>query len=42
MQHHRNLQIPDRLVDVCDPDRLALIVYDMQVGVVSQLADGRR
>jgi biuret amidohydrolase len=40
MQHHRNLQIPDRLADVCDPDRLALIVYDMQVGIVSQLADG--
>jgi biuret amidohydrolase len=40
MQHHRNLQIPDGLVDVCDPDCLALIVYDMQVGVVSQLADG--
>ena len=42
MQHHRNLQIPDRLADVCDPDRLALLVYDMQVGVVSQLADGRQ
>jgi biuret amidohydrolase len=40
MQHHRNLQIPDRLADVCDPDRLALVVYDMQVGIVSQLADG--
>jgi nicotinamidase-related amidase len=40
MQHHRNLQIPDTLADVCHPDRLALIVYDMQVGVVSQLADG--
>ena len=40
MQHHRNLQIPDRLADICDPDRLALLVYDMQVGVVSQLAEG--
>ncbi len=40
MQHHRNLPIPDTLADVCDPERLALIVYDMQVGVVSQLADG--
>jgi nicotinamidase-related amidase len=40
MQHHRNLPIPDSLADACDPDRLALIVYDMQVGVVSQLADG--
>jgi biuret amidohydrolase len=40
MQHRRNLLIPDTLEDVCDPDRLALIVYDMQVGVVGQLADG--
>lgn len=40
MQHHRNLPIPDSLADACDPDRMALVVYDMQVGVVSQLADG--
>jgi nicotinamidase-related amidase len=40
MQHHRNLGIPERLADVCDPDRIALIVYDMQIGVVGQLADG--
>jgi biuret amidohydrolase len=40
MQHHRNLPIADTLADVCDPDRLALVVYDMQVGVLSQLADG--
>jgi nicotinamidase-related amidase len=40
MQHYGNLPIPDTLVDVCDPDRLALVVYDMQVGVVGQLADG--
>ena len=40
MQHHRNLRIPDTLADVCDRDRIALIVYDMQVGVVRQLADG--
>jgi biuret amidohydrolase len=40
VQQHRNLTIPDTLADACDPDRLALLVYDMQVGVVSQLADG--
>ncbi len=40
MEHHRDLHIPDGLEDVCDPERLALIVYDMQVGVVRQLADG--
>ena len=40
MQQHRKLHIPDDLQDVCDPERLALIVYDMQVGVVRQIADG--
>jgi biuret amidohydrolase len=40
MHHHRNLQIPDTLDDVCDPEHLALLVYDMQVGVVEQLDDG--
>ncbi|HEX2468145.1 MAG TPA: cysteine hydrolase [Solirubrobacterales bacterium] len=40
LQHHRNHAIPDTLADACDPDRIALVVYDMQVGVVSQLADG--
>src|SRR4029453_2193484 len=40
MQRHRKIEIPDGLQDVCDPERMALIVYDMQVGVVGQLADG--
>jgi biuret amidohydrolase len=40
MQHHRNLRIPDSLADACDPDRIALLVYDMQIGVVGQLTDG--
>jgi biuret amidohydrolase len=37
MHDHRGLQIPDTLADVCDPARLALLVYDMQVGVVNQI-----
>jgi biuret amidohydrolase len=40
VQHHRNLAIPDTLAEACDPNRMALLVYDMQVGVVSQLPDG--
>src|SRR4026207_2161301 len=32
--------IPQSLEEVCGPARTALIVYDMQVGVVSQLSDG--
>jgi nicotinamidase-related amidase len=40
VQHHRTLEIPDTLAEACDPNRIALLVYDMQVGVVSQLPDG--
>ena len=40
MQHRGNLPIPETLADVCDRDHLALLVYDMQVGVVGQLAGG--
>jgi nicotinamidase-related amidase len=40
MQRHREIEIPDGLQEVCDPERMALIVYDMQVGVVRQLANG--
>jgi nicotinamidase-related amidase len=39
MKYHHKLAIPDTLADACAPDRLALIVYDMQAGVVSQLPD---
>ena len=35
------LDIPATLDEVCHPSRTALIVYDMQVGIVSQLAAGR-
>lgn len=41
MQQAFGLNIPETLDDVYDPDRLALIVYDMQVGIVSQIKDGR-
>jgi biuret amidohydrolase len=42
MQQHRNLLIPDTLADACNPDRMAVVVFDMQVGVVGQLEDGRQ
>src|SRR6266480_2129 len=32
--------IPETLEDACDPATMAVIVYDMQVGVVRQLPDG--
>ena len=32
--------IPRTLEDACDPAMMAVIVYDMQVGVIRQLPDG--
>jgi biuret amidohydrolase len=42
MQQVFGLRIPQSLQDVCDPTRLALIVYDMQVGIVKQIKNGRQ
>jgi nicotinamidase-related amidase len=39
VQHAHGLEVPLTLEDVCDPSRMALLVYDMQVGVVEQIAD---
>jgi nicotinamidase-related amidase len=41
MDHGFGLDVPETLAEVCRPERLALLVYDMQVGIASQLADGR-
>jgi nicotinamidase-related amidase len=35
-----DLDIPLSLADVCDRRRMALIVYDMQVGIVGQIGNG--
>lgn len=40
MQRAYGLNIRQTLKDVCDPASLALIVYDMQVGIVKQVANG--
>jgi biuret amidohydrolase len=42
MQRAFGISIPQTLEDVCDPTRLALIVYDMQVGIVNQIEDGQQ
>ena len=34
------LEVPKGLDEVCHPSRTALVVYDMQVGIVSQIAAG--
>jgi biuret amidohydrolase len=40
MQRALGLTIRQTLEDVCDPSSMALIVYDMQVGIVRQIANG--
>jgi nicotinamidase-related amidase len=40
VEHAFGLDIPLTLEDVCDPRHLALVVHDMQVGIVSQIANG--
>jgi nicotinamidase-related amidase len=40
MRRRFGLDIPQTIQDACDPATMALIVYDMQVGVLGQLPDG--
>jgi nicotinamidase-related amidase len=35
------LSIPDQLVEFCTPARCAVIIYDMQKGIVPQISSGR-
>jgi len=42
MEHGFGLDIPLSLAEVCHPRRTAILVYDMQVGIVSQISDGPR
>lgn len=40
MRQGNGLEIPEDLGELCSPRRMAVIVYDMQVGVLAQLDDG--
>src|ERR687890_2613822 len=40
METAHGLNIPRTLEEVCLPQRMALVVYDMQVGIVNQLSRG--
>ncbi len=40
METAYGLNIPRTLEEVCHPRRMALLIYDMQVGIVSQLPHG--
>jgi biuret amidohydrolase len=39
MKRAYGLTIPQTLEEACDPQRVALLVYDMQVGILSQIAN---
>ena len=41
MERAYGLEIPETLEEACDPRRLALVVYDMQVGVLRQIHDAK-
>jgi nicotinamidase-related amidase len=40
MKSTYGLSIPQTLEEVCEPQRVALLVYDMQVGILSQIKNG--
>ena len=40
MDSTSGIDIPESLEEICAPSRAALLVYDLQVGVVSQIAGG--
>jgi nicotinamidase-related amidase len=39
MRRRSGLEIPETIEDACDPATMALVVYDMQAGVLGQLPD---
>lgn len=41
MEQAFGLEIPQTLSEICQPHRIALLVYDMQVGILSQLPPER-
>jgi biuret amidohydrolase len=40
MERVEGLEIPQTLEDACQPQHLALLVYDMQIGILRQIEDG--
>ncbi len=42
MDQRNGLEVPETLEEICRPDRLALLIYDMQVGILGQIADADR
>jgi len=41
MENAYGLEIPQNLAEACNPKRTALLVYDMQVGIIGQIQNGQ-
>ena len=39
MKRAQGLDIPQTLEEICDPRRMALVVYDMQIGILKQISN---
>ena len=39
MDQRNGLDVPSSLADACRPERLALLIYDMQIGILEQISD---
>jgi nicotinamidase-related amidase len=42
MRQAFGIAVPQELDEICAPERCALIIYDMQAGIVPQIEDGRK
>lgn len=42
MKRAFGISVPEGLGEICSPERCALVVYDMQAGIVPQIEDGKR
>ena len=42
MKEAHGLSIPETLEEVCHPQRVALLVYDMQIGILSQIKNSEQ
>ncbi|MCI0665090.1 MAG: cysteine hydrolase [Acidobacteria bacterium] len=40
MNHSFGLEIPEDMAEICTPKRTALLVYDMQIGIIQQIKNG--
>jgi biuret amidohydrolase len=40
VEHTYGLEIPEDLAEICTPKRTALLVYDMQIGIIQQIKNG--